>query len=135
MKSWIFYVIICITFWGIWGFLAKIATKFLDPRQLFIYQGIGNLCVVLAIVFYEKKIDFNWRGSLLALLVGVLGMLGALSFWNAIKTGPVAVTSSITALYPSVAVILALIFLKETLSLKQIIGVILALIAGVLLAS
>ena len=135
MKSWLFYGIVCITFWGVWGFLAKIATKFLGPRQLFIYQGIGNLCVVLVIAFYEKKIDFNWTGSLLALLVGILGMLGALSFWNAIKTGPVAVTSSITALYPSVAVILALIFLKETLSIKQIIGIILALIAGVLLAS
>ena len=51
------------------------------------------------------------------------------------KNGKIINVVTLTALYPLITIILAMLLLKEHIQLKQILGIFLALIAIVLLAS
>ena len=69
----------------------------------------------------------------LALATGVLGLLGALSFLFAVARGPVGLVTVLSALYPVLTVVLAAIFLGETITLRQGCGMALGLLAMVLI--
>jgi drug/metabolite transporter (DMT)-like permease len=65
---------------------------------------------------------------------GLLGLLGWLTYYKALRDGPVGVVSAITATYGGVAAVLAVLVLGERLGLSGGAGVILA-VAGVGLAA
>ena len=61
-------------------------------------------------------------GILSALLTGITDGLGTLFYYGATSKGPISIVVSLTALYPLITILLAIIFLYETLVLKQVIG-------------
>jgi transporter family protein len=74
------------------------------------------------------------RGVVLALLTGVMGYLGLLCFMYAIREGKVCIVAPLTALYPVVTLVLAMIFLREKINIVQLAGIILALVSAVLIS-
>ncbi|MEM7339430.1 MAG: EamA family transporter [Actinomycetota bacterium] len=70
----------------------------------------------------------------LAALAGVLTSLGGLLYFLAISVGPVLESAAVYALFPASTVVLAWAIHRERLSLAQIVGVTLALVATVLLS-
>src|SRR5437899_2421911 len=70
------------------------------------------------------------RGALLALGAGTLTCLGNVAYYGALNHGAKAATVvPLTALYPVVTILLAVMVLKERLNLFQIVGIVLSLIA------
>jgi transporter family protein len=77
----------------------------------------------------------DWSLSALpyAILGGLFGSLGTISFYQALIKGQAATIVAFTALYPAITVILAILVLKEQISISQAIGIGLAILAGYLL--
>jgi len=70
-----------------------------------------------------------------ALVAGVFGGAGYIFFVKALEHGKASVVIPLTALYPAVTAIIALIILREKISLYQGIGIVLAIAAAILLST
>ena len=122
--------------WGLWSFLPKLTVRYIDPRSAAIFEALGALIVALGLLFVmQMRVQAHPAGIALAMLTGVLGLLGALCFLIAVDCGPVSLVTVLSALYPVLTVLLAAAFLGETITLRQGCGMALALLAVALIVS
>jgi transporter family protein len=136
MKSWILPAFATILFWGFWAFLPKLVYRYVGITSALLYQVVGSILVGIAVmVLGHSELQFNPTGFVLGVLTGVLGYLGLLAFLITLSRGPVTLAVPLTALYPALAVILAFLFLRETVTLKQGIGILLSFGAVFLISS
>ncbi len=135
-MNWLFFTLAAMLLWGFWGFFSKLATSSIRDVDAAVYQAIGTVTVALIAAFFVR---FQPKGSpngiLYAVLSGASAALATFFFFSAITRGRSVVVVSMTALYPLVTLALSLIFLHEAVTLKQLLGVGLALGAIVLLSS
>lgn len=134
MPSWTLPAFIAFVTWGLWALLPKITTGLIDPRSVLFFQALGaflTALVVLATLGFKPMVEA--RAISLALLTGALGMAGGLAYLYAISRGPATLVAVVTALYPLLTVVLATIFLGESVSLKQWLGIGLGLVSIVLI--
>jgi len=133
LKTWILPALIALILWGFWGFLPKVATRYINPQSVLVFQAVGSAIVGLGVLLAVRdQVQWQATGAFWAIVTGLFGMLGSLFFIRAISHGKVTTIVTITALYPLISIVLALIFLKEPFSLKQGLGIIFALTALVL---
>jgi transporter family protein len=134
MNSWFLWTILAMITFGAWGFFPKLAVSYINPQSALIYQVIGGLLVgIISLAMVNFKPEMHPMGILYALLTGITGVLGTLFYYFAASKGQIAIVVSLTALYPLITILLAIIFLNETLVLKQYVGLGFALAAIVLL--
>ncbi len=70
---WVLYAVLCIVFWGLWGFLAKIGSASASPFQLQVLFSFGMVPVALAMLFRMRwKLDRDWKGLSFGVLTGVI---------------------------------------------------------------
>jgi len=133
VKTWIVPALTALFLWGFWGFLPKIATKYINPQSALVFQAVGSVIVGLGVLIaFQDQIQWQTAGAFWAILTGLFGMLGSLFFLQAVSRGKVTTIVTMTALYPLISIVLALIFLREPLGLKQGLGAICALAAIIL---
>lgn len=135
MTSWLLNSLVALVCFGFWAFLPKIAVRYLSPKSAVIYEVLGVFaagCVFFLVV--GKTIGTDMRGILPAMLTGVLGTVGFLCFLNALTVGSVSVVATLTALYPAVTILLAVVFLQESVTLRQVAGMGLAIVSVILLS-
>lgn len=136
MQAWILPAIAAIFLWGFWGFLPKLTTRYLDPSSAIVFEVAGGLLlgtVTLAGLHFRPQI--HPLGIGLAMLTGLLGAGGAFCFLQAVLRGPVTLVATLSALYPVVTIGLASFFLHEAITLRQAIGIGLALLSVILVAA
>jgi uncharacterized membrane protein len=51
---WLWYALLCIFWWGLWGFFSKIGSAAANPLQLQILFTLGMLPVVLGMLSYRR---------------------------------------------------------------------------------
>lgn len=135
-MNWLFLTFAAMLLWGFWGFFSKLATSFIRDVDAAIYQAIGTVTVTLIAAFFVRfQPKGTPNGILYAVLSGASAALATFFFFSAITRGRGSVVVSMTALYPLVILALSVIFLHEAVTLKQLLGVGLALGAIVLLSS
>ena len=127
-----------------WGFgLAISAYIFslynVSPFAVAVIHDFISIFVLLAIILVKyKKINFKIFTNIksVSVIVGALlaGPIGMQCNLYAVKYIGSGLTSSITAIYPAVSVILAVIFLKNKVSSKTILGIAL-IIVGIFIQS
>src|SRR5512137_2587727 len=133
--SWLPLAILSVLLWGVWGFLQKLATNNMPPRNVYIFATAGALCVVSSVVATSSfPLNVTSKGVLYAVLAGACSSLGGLLFLNALSKGTASIVIPFTALYPVVTIFLCFSVLNETVTLKQGIGIVLALISMFLLS-
>jgi transporter family protein len=136
MKEWLLPTFGTIVFWGLWGFIPKITTKYISPKSAIIFETLGGIILGIVILISLKfKPDIHPKGVLLAVLTGLLGFAGALCFLYAALKGPISLVAVLSALSPIITVVLAMFFLNETITIKQGLGIVLGLGAVVLIAT
>lgn len=132
MKAWLVYTLLTVFMWGLWGFFPKLASNYIGPNSILIFQTIGNLIVAsLVLIGINFRPEIHAAGITYAALAGLTGSLGALFFIYSLIRGESSVVVTITALYPVVTIFLSFLFFKDTITSKQGIGIILALISMV----
>jgi transporter family protein len=142
MPRWLVWSLITILLWGTWGLVSKIASSGVDAyvNQLLYTAGLAPLMIFVAITVHRRSADKgrpgHGRGVFWAFLTGILGGVGNLAFFQAlVKGGNASVVAPVTALFPTVTVLLAFVFLKERLGRMQWLGLALAFVAIYLLSA
>jgi len=135
MNSWILYASIALVCWGVVGLLQKLGTNRISSRSLLIWLIVGFVAL-LPLFWREGDLSgMSWRVIAVGLLGGAANGLGSWALFESLEKGAKAsVAVPLTALYPLVTIILARTFLAETLTLRQWVGIALALAGGALLS-
>ncbi len=134
IPPWFMPAVSALLLWGVWGVFQKVATNQMPPRNVYLFSAGGAVAVVLVVASFSRfPLQVNFEGVFFAILAGVCSSLGGLLFLQAMSRGDAAVVITFTALYPVVSVILSFIILHETITVKQGIGIVLALFSMVLL--
>ncbi len=135
MTEWLGNALAALLCWGLWAFFPKLALRTIPPAASVFYEGLGVMFTSVAVVWLlGLRLQGDLQGAFYAVLTGVFGTIGLYFFFSAVKTGPISVISSLTAMYPVVTVVLAILILHESLAPRQILGIILALVAAGLLS-
>ncbi len=135
MSSWLMLSLAALGLWGLWGVFTKVATQQVGPEGAYIL-GMAGYLPVLAILLYETGGKIPWQpwGWAAAVAAGMSTGFGLYFFFRALHGGAASVVVPLTALYPVVTVALSWIFLRESLSPRQMIGLVLAVAAVWLLS-
>ncbi len=135
MKVWFLPTLATLIFWGLWGFTSKLVTNHISPLNAILFESLGGLVVALVVIFATgTRIEGNATGIGLATLTGAFVFVGSVFFLFAIRDGKTSIVVALTALYPLLTIALAMIFLHETLTVKQGIGVVFAVAAVILIS-
>ena len=136
MKEWVLPTVGTFICWGLWSFIPKITTKYIDPRSAIIFEVIGGIVLSLIVLSVTNfRLEVHPKGIAWAGMAGLVGFVGALCFLFAVSRGPVSIIAPLSALYPILSVTLAIIFLNETVTIKQGLGIIFAVLAVILVST
>ncbi len=136
LPKWLRYALLCIFWWGVFGFLAKLGSDRTSPEQMQILFTIGMLPLVAAALWSARmKVETDRLGVFYAVLIGVLAGLGGVAYFAAMENGKASLVGPVTSLFPLLTVVLAVTFLKERMNRIQVAGIILGLIAIAILSA
>lgn len=132
---WVWYALLGIFWWGLWGFLSKIGSDAASPLQMQILFTLGMLPVALAMLVQMRgKLDRNAGGIIYGLLCGVVTGLGTIGYYAALRNQNASLVTPVTGLFPVLTVVLAVVVLRERLNKVQMVGMLLALASIVILS-
>ena len=52
MKEWVLPTIGTFICWGLWSFIPKITTKYIDPKSAVIYEVVGGIFLSLVVLYF-----------------------------------------------------------------------------------
>ena len=146
MKPWLFYSLLTVLCWGLWGVFSGLASGYTRPRQTLIFQAVGVVAVVLVVLSMEHfQIQRSLAGFGWSVAAGAVNFLGFLFFFAAIDKGKAASSTTaatanvstiiaLSSLYPVVTILLSILLLHDKITPRQGLGIALAITAGWLLA-
>ncbi|MHA4845046.1 DMT family transporter [Flavitalea antarctica] len=137
LNEWFLFSIAAIFSWGVFSAFQKIATNYISAEWS--YAAFVLTSAVIAFGFLVAgKIDFNITSKTtgLGVVAGLVNGLGVLASFAAYRSEgkAAAVTTIAGALQPVFTIVLAILFLNESLTALEFIGIVLA-IGGALLLS
>jgi uncharacterized membrane protein len=136
MQPWLLASLLALGNFGLWGFFTKIAVNHIDAKSAFFYQTIGAAVVgIIGLYIMGVKPMLDVKGMSYGFLTGAAYSLGCLCYFMAASRGSIVTVVTLTALYPIVTIVLAYAILHETITIKQSLGIVFALIAMFLFAS
>jgi drug/metabolite transporter (DMT)-like permease len=99
-----------------------------DVSWAVVVARVATICVVSSVALLSKhRFQLNRSSYVPTVLAGVMDSLGNLFFTLAAQLGRVDVSATLSGLYPVITVALAMILLRERLTLWQGIGAVIAL--------
>ncbi len=124
-----------LVFWGVWGVIIRAALIDLDWRLVVSLAVLGYFIPIFTLMLLAQPNlrQLNWALAAKAVGAGLVNQMGLIAFYLAADSGSVSVVVPLTALYPAVTLVGAVIILKESLRAVQLLGIALALVAGALL--
>lgn len=136
MIEWLPAALVALFSFGLWGLFGKLAVNYIDPKSALVFQSAGGLVLAfIALTMLDFKPSIDGKGLSLSLLTGVTYAAGCLFFFIAVDKGKAMTVVTLTALYPLITIVLSYFILRETINLKQCLGVVFALIAIYLMSS
>jgi drug/metabolite transporter (DMT)-like permease len=135
-KAWLFFAVFTTGAWGLWGAFINSTAEAGFPETLgsCVWSVTMIFPALAALGIIRWKLEHDLRSIILGCAVGFLGAGGQLILFRTLRTAPAYLVFPFIALSPVVTILLALIISRERASVKGWIGIVLALIAGVLLS-
>jgi len=133
---WLFYALIALVFWGITGVTQKLSTNSISSQLSFLWFAVAFVPIAL-VILVTVPLDWHLTRRIIGLAIvgGALNGLGAFTSFAALERGGKAsIVIPLVYLFPLVTVFLAIVFLHERLTRLQVVGVVLAIVAAVLLS-
>ena len=136
MHTWFWLSTLSLLFFGITGVTQKLSTNYISFELSLVWFCIAMIAVSVGIaLFFHLDWHLSTSVVLWAALGGLLNGLGALTSFAAFaKGGKASIVTPIINLFPLVTVGGAWIFLGEKLNATQLVGIVFALAAIVLLS-
>src|SRR5678816_1339655 len=132
MPRWLTWTFIALLSWGIWAVLCKLLGNALSAEQSQALSTLGMLPILVPLLLSKNVSlrDSPRKDLFLALMGGMVTCLGNVAYYAALGRGQkVATVVSLTALYPLVTILLAVILLRERLNGVQMGGIALSFVA------
>ena len=122
--------------YGGWAVTAGVATRSLSPVNAVLLSYVASLAVVGGYVAATRRPIVGTRTDVgFALLSGTLLAVGTISFYAALTRGSMAIVSAIAALYFVIPAIVGVVYFEAPLTATNAVGLALAVVAVVLVAS
>jgi bacterial/archaeal transporter family protein len=135
VTDWIYFALLAILLWGVVGLLQKLGTNRVSARSLLVWLMVGFLLILPGFLRGTNLFSIGPRAALIGILGGITNGMGSWFLFASLEAGAKAsVAIPLTALYPLVTILFATLFLAETLTSMQWVGIFLALVAGVMLS-
>ena len=135
MDGWIVPAVTALVLWGVVGVLQKLGSNRLGADALLLWVTVGYVVMLPVVLWRSGSWTLSTEAVLVGLLAGCVNGLGTWLLFRSLEAGAKAsVAVPLTALYPVVTVVLAFIFLSERLSVREWLGVALAVCGGALLS-
>lgn len=133
-DKWVIFGAVAVLLFGIGSLFGKVASNSDISSRVYFFEAMGTL-TIFSIFFIIKRTEIlkDFHFNLYGLLMGISWGFGTVMFIMALDKSKLSVLVPFTALYPAVTIILALVFLGERLDTREIIGILLATAAGLLL--
>jgi len=128
--------VVIILLWGMWGFLYKYGVVKLGLLSAVLTVSVFYtiLNVVIITYLYRRGVRLPVEGTTAILMMGTAaGVAASLLFMYALQKYPGSIVIPMTALYPAISVILAILILNEEIKAVNAVGIVLAIVAGYLL--
>ena len=135
-KLWLLFAFITTAFWGVWGAFIETTEKAGFPATLGYSVWAVTMIpgAVFALSLIKWKLDKGFKPAILAMLSGLFGCGGQLLLFQALRTGPAYLVFPFVSLSPVITILLSYWLLKERVTSRCWIGIVLALIAILLLS-
>ena len=134
-ERWFLIILLAIICFSFGSFFGKLALLKDIPFRVYFFEAVGTLTVFTTFVIYNRNTIFtNFAINFPALLMGLCWGIGTVLFIIALKYAKLSIVAPLSAAYPALTVILALIFLGEKLDIREMAGIGLAIASVVLLA-
>ncbi|MCC6861191.1 MAG: DMT family transporter [Bryobacterales bacterium] len=128
LSGWLPHALLCIFWWGLFGFLAKIGSSSVSPRGMQLLFTLGALPLVLVILArFRWRVETDRRGVAYGIANGVFAALGGTAYFAAMARGEASLVGPVTSLFPFITVVLAVAILHEKLNRAQMLGLVCAL--------
>jgi len=135
MEVWFLLAGVTALFWGSAGVFAKVSTPKLGvARVALLIAALESVMYTAAFLYWREDVPISMSDGLLAAGSCVVGVIGYLCFFESIMDGQVSIAGTISAAYPALTVVGALLLLSEGLTAAQAVGVA-AIIGGVVVLS
>lgn len=132
-MTWWAYALISTVLYGLWGLFSKLAVQHIEFKSVLIYDCLVFFVAGMLLFAHNGfKVATEPQGIIYSVLYGITGVMATGFFILAIRQGSATLVTAITAIYPAITMLLAIIVLQESLTLKQGLGLLLAIV-GVLL--
>jgi uncharacterized membrane protein len=130
-KLWLLFAIITTVFWGVWGAFIEIPEKAGFPATLgYTVWALTMLpCAIVALYIANWKLNTERHSIFLGCVIGLTGSGGQLLLFQALRSGPAYIVFPLISLFPILTIFLSTVFLKERGTVRQWIGISVALIA------
>lgn len=132
----IIFALISYIGWGVGDIFGTIASRKTNAYVTAFSKLVLGLTIFSFYIPFAKADFDNISLNILVLLaiLSLIGYAGLVSFYQGLKQGNASVVGTIAASFTSVVVLLSVVFLKDVLSVKQLISI-LVIFTGVLLTS
>ena len=119
------FALLAMLCWGIGPIFSKLGLTKIEPfAALTIRTVVVATIMILAGLFTDELstvAQVNWRSAFFIIGEGILAaLLGQLAYYYAVKGGEISLVSPIVAAFPLVTVLLAFVFLGESMSIQKI---------------
>ena len=129
MPAWFAWSLLALVSWGAWAIIGRLVDS-LSAAQSQALSTLGMLPIIAILpLLGRKEAPRNPRkGTAIALAAGILSCLGNVTYYEALNRGQKAATVvPLTAMYPLVTILLAVLLLRERLNRFQLAGIVLSL--------
>ena len=135
MELWFVLAIAVAFLWGSDGILAKLSTQKLGvARVAVLIVVVDGLTYFLGFYYWRDNLPIGLGDGVLAAISCIVGTVAYLCYFESIVDSQIAIAGTISAAYPALTVIGALLLLSETLTATQAIALT-AIIGGVVALS
>ncbi|ACX73262.1 protein of unknown function DUF6 transmembrane [Methanocaldococcus vulcanius M7] len=121
-------------FYGIGTFFAKIVCEKNPMFQWIVVNVVGIIMCSIILLKYRNVIITDQKILIYAIISAILVVLGSLILYYALYKGKASIVVPLSSIGPAITVILSILFLKETLTPTQIIGITLVILGVILLS-
>lgn len=135
-SSWYYPSLVSLFLYGAWGYWGARASNFINPLSITFYSSLGVLLSgIIALVLLDFKLESSVQGTTYGLLNGLANGIACIFFIVALGRGPAMPVVLVTSMYPFITLLFCMIFLKQGISPKQMLGMGFAIVSLILFAT
>jgi transporter family protein len=135
MEFWFFLALVPVFFWGVAAALAKVSTQRLGiARVAFLISVIEGAMYFAGYLSFRTSVAVSAESVAIGLASAFVGMVAYVCFYESMIEGQVTILGTISAAYPAISIVGALLLLSERLTTYEALGLV-SIMFGILTLS